>query len=92
MKIKLIFAWYDLWIGFFWDSKKEWLYFFPIPTLGIIFKFFELPENYRIEKEMSIPTYKDVFFVYRDDKKLDFPFLKYKTAIKFIKLDLKVKK
>jgi len=39
MKIKLIFAWYDLWVGFFWDSKKKWLYVFPIPMFGIILKF-----------------------------------------------------
>lgn len=39
MKISLLFAWYDIWVGLFWDKKKKWLYFFPIPCLGIIFKF-----------------------------------------------------
>jgi len=38
MKIELIFAWYDLWIGAFWDQKKKWLYVFPIPMCGIIIK------------------------------------------------------
>ena len=38
MKVQLIFAWYDFWIGVFYDSKKRWIYFFPVPTLGIIFK------------------------------------------------------
>lgn len=39
MKVKLIFARYDLWVGFFWDAKKKWLYVFPIPMFGIIIKF-----------------------------------------------------
>ena len=39
MKVKLIFAWYDLWIGLFWDQKKRWLYVFPIPCFGIVIKF-----------------------------------------------------
>jgi len=40
MKIRLIFAWYDFWIGFYFDKKNKTLYFLPIPTLGfkIIFK------------------------------------------------------
>jgi len=33
-RIKFIFAWYDLWIGAFWD-KKGFLYLFPIPMIGI---------------------------------------------------------
>jgi len=38
MKIKLIFAWYDFWVGIFYDKKKNWIYFFPIPTFGLIIK------------------------------------------------------
>lgn len=34
-KIKIIFAWYDLWIGLFVDTSKRRFYFFPIPMLGI---------------------------------------------------------
>jgi len=38
-RIQFIFAWYDLWVGFFWDSKKKWLYILPLPTIGVIIKF-----------------------------------------------------
>lgn len=34
MKIKPIFAWYDIWIGLYIDRQKKALYFFPIPILG----------------------------------------------------------
>jgi hypothetical protein len=37
--IHLIFAWYDFWIGIFWDSKKRRLYILPIPCLGIMIQF-----------------------------------------------------
>lgn len=39
MTIKPIFAWYDFWVGLFWDSKKRKLYVFPIPMVGIVIDF-----------------------------------------------------
>jgi len=39
MRISPLFAWYDLWVGFFWDSKKRWLYILPLPCIGFIVKF-----------------------------------------------------
>ena len=39
MKVEFLFAWYDLWVGFFWDKKKQWLYILPLPMVGIILKF-----------------------------------------------------
>lgn len=39
MKIRPIFAWYDLWIGLFWDTKKRRLYVFPVPMLGCLAQF-----------------------------------------------------
>lgn len=34
MKIKLLFAWYDLWVGAFYDKAKGRLYVFPFPMFG----------------------------------------------------------
>lgn len=39
MNIKPIFAWYDLWIGVFWDQAKRRLYVFPIPMFGVVIQF-----------------------------------------------------
>lgn len=39
MTIKPIFAWYDLWIGAFWDQAKHRLYLFPIPCFGVMLEF-----------------------------------------------------
>ena len=35
MRIKPIFAWYDFWIGAYYDQTKSRLYLFPVPCLGL---------------------------------------------------------
>ena len=35
MKFKFICAWYDLWIGAFWDKAKRHLYVLPVPCVGV---------------------------------------------------------
>ncbi len=39
MSIKPIFAWYDFWVGMFWDSAKRRLYILPLPMVGIVLQF-----------------------------------------------------
>jgi hypothetical protein len=39
VRIKPIFAWYDLWVGVFWDRAKLRLYVLPLPCVGIVLDF-----------------------------------------------------
>jgi hypothetical protein len=39
MTIRPIFAWYDCWIGLFWDRAKRRLYLMPIPCVGFMIEF-----------------------------------------------------
>jgi hypothetical protein len=39
MKISFLFAWYDLFFGFYWDRAHKWLYVVIFPTIGFIIKF-----------------------------------------------------
>lgn len=39
MNVRPIFAWYDLWVGAFWDGAKRRLYLFPVPMFGVVLQF-----------------------------------------------------
>ena len=40
-RVKLLCAWYDFWVGLFWDRAKRRLYVFPLPMLGVCVDFKE---------------------------------------------------
>lgn len=41
MRIKFLFAWYDLWVGLFIDRSKRRVYVLPLPMIGF---YIEWPE------------------------------------------------
>jgi hypothetical protein len=38
-RIGFVFAWYALWVGFYWDRQARRLYILPVPTLGLVLDF-----------------------------------------------------
>jgi hypothetical protein len=43
MSARFIFAWYDLWVGVFWDRKGRRLYILPLPCVGVVIEFARKP-------------------------------------------------
>lgn len=39
MSVRLLFAWYDCWIGAYWDRAGRRLYVLPLPMLGFVVQF-----------------------------------------------------
>jgi hypothetical protein len=35
-KISLVVAWYDLWVGAYWDRARRRLYVLPVPCFGVV--------------------------------------------------------
>lgn len=35
-RLSFLFAWYDFWVGVYWDRRKRCLYIFPIPCFGVV--------------------------------------------------------
>lgn len=38
MRIKLMFAWYDIWTGLFIEDKRK-IYLFPISIFGLVISY-----------------------------------------------------
>ena len=58
MTIELIFAWYDLWVGAYWDRAHRRLYVLPVPCVGFVIQFarpVRKPKGKLFEKLASIP-------------------------------------
>jgi len=42
-RFKFLFAWYDIWIGAFWDRRSRKLYVLPLPCVGFVLNFGDNP-------------------------------------------------
>lgn len=56
MTIKPVFAWYDCWIGIFWDSRKRKLYILPVPCIGVMVDFNKVNERLKGETDVKRDT------------------------------------
>ena len=37
-RLSLMVAWWDFWVGAYYDREKGWLYLFPVPCIGVRIK------------------------------------------------------
>jgi len=44
-RVRPMFAWYDLWVGAFWDQRRRRLYVMLLPTLGFHVQFSTLESD-----------------------------------------------
>src|SRR5262245_49085614 len=56
MKIRLFFAWFDLWVGFYWDRRARVLYVAPLPCF--VFKVEGLTARRDLLRQMRHAEYE----------------------------------
>lgn len=53
-KISFSFAWFDLWIGFYYDQRKQALYICPLPCCAIKLDWGRVEDPMSISKMISL--------------------------------------
>lgn len=56
MKIKFLFAWYDLWIGIYIDRFRDKVYILPLPMMGIVIEYSKFKWWYQDEIRFNFGT------------------------------------
>ncbi len=55
-RARLIFAWYDLWIGAYIDRPNQRLYLFPVPCLGLVIDWSPRPPRTGTPARLVLPS------------------------------------
>lgn len=42
-RVRFLLAWYDIWVGAFWDRRNRKLYIQPLPCIGVVLNFGDNP-------------------------------------------------
>lgn len=63
MTIRPIFAWYDLWIGAFWDRSARKLYILPLPCIGMVVAFDSNRWRGRMDADVNINRLIDAMHI-----------------------------
>ena len=51
--MNIYFAWYDIWVGFYIDTKERYIYFCPFPMIVIRFRYKKFTEKELLSKKLS---------------------------------------
>jgi hypothetical protein len=56
LKVNLFFAWYDFWVGFYYDRKQKVLYICPLPcvVIKLCWQYFHLCDGEGVVKEYTL--------------------------------------
>lgn len=52
VSVKLLVAWYDIWVGMFVDTAKRRIYIFPVPCVGVVIELSKAPPESNVRDEM----------------------------------------
>lgn len=55
--VRIMFAWYDMWVGVYWDRTKRKIYICPLPMVCVVVKLRELRRGIPKAERISPPSH-----------------------------------